>query len=358
MKREYASFSLEWGGSVYSIPEQLDVLRTAVSKDAQGLTLINFLENWYGSDEPIRQNTSGSTGAPKEILIEKRQMQASAKRTNAFFSLDDKSVFLIALGMNYIAGKMQLVRAMEAEGHAIVQVPSSDPLSILDRAVSFAALIPAQLEMGMAHLDKVGKVLLGGVAPTAAQSKMFTETQRSEIWLGYGMTETCSHVALQRLTSIKEEVFVAMEGVRCTVNDRDELFIQDDHLDLEIRTTDRVELMDDQRFRWLGRSDQVINSGGRKVQPEQVERLLQPAFPFLIVVCGYKDVRWGEVPVLLYEIMPELDQKEMIEQAMAGLDPKDRPRRIFGIKKIPRTPNGKIDRKACSLELLMDINDG
>ena len=347
MKREHPSFSIEWAGTVFVIPEQLDALRTMASADAQSLALIKFLENWYGSDDPIRQSTSGSTGAPKEIRIEKRQMQASARRTNAFFSLDDKSVFLVALGMDYIAGKMQIVRAMEAEGYAIVQVPSSDPLSILDRAVSFAALIPAQLEMGMAHLDKVEKVLLGGVAPTAGQSKMFTETQHSEIWLGYGMTETCSHVALQRLTSNKEEVFVAMEGVRCSVNDLDELCIQDDRLDLDLRTTDRVELMDEKRFRWLGRSDQVINAGGRKVQPEQVERLLQPLFPFLIVVCGYKDDRWGEVPVLLYERMLEMDQNEMIERALAKLESKDRPQRIFAIKKMPRTQNGKIDRRAC-----------
>jgi O-succinylbenzoic acid--CoA ligase len=259
MKKEHPSFTIEWAGTVFAIPEQLDALRTAASVGAQGLALIKFLENWYGSDESIRQSTSGSTGPPKEILIEKRKMQASARRTNAFFSLDGKSIFLIALGVDYIAGKMQLVRAMEAEGHAIAQVPSSDPLSILDRAVSFATLIPAQLEMGMAHLDKVETVLLGGVAPTAVQSKIFSETPRSEIWLGYGMTETCSHVALQRLTSNKEEVFVAMEGVHCSVNDLDELCIQDDHLDLELRTADRVELMDERRFRWLGRSDQVIN---------------------------------------------------------------------------------------------------
>lgn len=347
MKREHSPFTMEWAGTVFAMPEQLDALRTAASTDAQGLALINFLENWYSSDEPIRQSTSGSTGPPKEILIEKRQMQASARRTNAFFSLDDKSVFLIALSMDYIAGKMQLVRAMEAQGHAIVQVPSTDPLSILDRTVSFAALIPAQLEMGMAQSDKVEKVLLGGVAPTAAQSKMFTETRHSEIWLGYGMTETCSHVALQRLTSKKEEVFVAMEGVRFSMNDLDELCIQDDRLDLELRTTDRVELMDQRRFRWLGRSDQVINAGGRKVQPEQVERLLQPLFPFLIVVCGYKDDRWSEVPVLIYERMPEMDQNEMIERALAKLESKDRPQRIFGIKTMPRTLNGKIDRKAC-----------
>jgi len=347
MKRGGSSFTIEWAGTIFSIPEQLDALRTMASAEPQGLALFKFLEHWYGSDEPISQSTSGSTGPPKEILIEKCQMQASARRTNAFFSLDGKSVFLIALGMDYIAGKMQLVRAMEAEGHAIVQVPSSDPLSILDRTVSFAALIPAQLEMGMAHLDKVGKVLLGGVAPAAAQSKVFSETRHSEIWLGYGMTESCSHVALQRLTSNNEEVFVAMEGVRFSVNDLDELCIHDDHLDLELHTTDRVELMDERRFRWLGRSDQVINAGGRKVQPEQVERLLQPLFLFLIVVCGYKDDRWGEVPVLLYERMPEMDQNEMIERALAKLESKDRPRRIFGIKTMPRTPNGKIDRTAC-----------
>ena len=347
MKAERPSFSLEWAGTVYSIPEQLDALRKAASLDAQGLALIKFLENWYGSDEPIRQRTSGSTAPPKEILIEKRQMQASARRTNVFFSLDRKSVFLIALGIDYIAGKMQLVRAMEAEGYAIVQAPSSDPLGTLDRAVSFAALIPAQLELGMAHLDKVEKVLLGGVAPTTAQWKIFSGRQQSEIWLGYGMTETCSHVALQQLKADQEAVFVAMEGVRCSVNDLDELCIKDDHLDLELQTTDRVELMDDQRFRWLGRSDQVINAGGRKVQPEQVERSLQPLFSFLLVVCGYLDDRWGEVPVLLYEAMPGLNQRELIEQAISRLDSKDRPRHIFSIQKIPRTPNGKIDRKAC-----------
>ena len=171
--------------------------------------------------------------------------------------------------------------------------------------------------------------------------------QQSEIWLGYGMTETCSHVALQQLKADQEAVFVAMEGVRCSVNDLDELCIKDDHLDLELQTTDRVELMDDQRFRWLGRSDQVINAGGRKVQPEQVERSLQPLFSFLLVVCGYLDDRWGEVPVLLYEAMPGLNQRELIEQAISRLDSKDRPRHIFSIQKIPRTPNGKIDRKAC-----------
>ena len=153
-------------------------MRKAASLDAQGLALIKFLENWYGSDEPIRQRTSGSTAPPKEILIEKRQMQASAKRTNVFFSLDRKSVFLIALGIDYIAGKMQLVRAMDRRA-AIVQVPL--PIRTLDRAVSFAALIPAQLSW--AHLDKVERSSSAGSSNNSAMEDLLEGSSSRSGWL-------------------------------------------------------------------------------------------------------------------------------------------------------------------------------
>jgi len=262
------------------------------SNDSWQNALYFFLKNWYDDSDFILAHTSGSTGTPKTIQLPKKSMENSARMTNNFFGLTEKSIGLLCLPASYIAGKMMLVRAMVGGFNLLTVVPSANPFKTTHTPIDFAAITPYQLFHAAASLQQkpVGKIIVGG-GPVNSKLEQLAETIPAELYETYGMTETCSHIALRRFNGTgKSDYFTVLEGVTIRVDERECLAIQAPHLlNEEIQTNDIVDLKGTRMFRWLGRADSTINSGGIKIHPEQLEKKLEGIIPSACFVASVPD---------------------------------------------------------------------
>ena len=236
-----------------------------------------FIKEWLTGEAVFRMTTSGSTGTPKTVSVLREQMIASAERTARAINLQKHSRALVCIDTKYIAGKMMVVRALTTGMYIMAVEPSANPLAKIpvDNCVQFTAFVPYQvtaiLESKHPHLlNNLDKVLIGG-APLSVSTRTNLARFQCECYETYGMTETVSHVALRLLnTKNKQQYFEALPGVRLSQDTRGCLVISTDDLGVPLVTNDVVELAGPGQFRWLGRFDGVINSGGVKVIPEKV----------------------------------------------------------------------------------------
>ena len=302
----------------------------------------------------INTRTSGTTGAPKALSISNRDLQASAELTRTTFGLQKGDRTLLCLPCEFIGGKMMVVRAMllGLDLHAI------DPrggvlrnLLVSDRFI-FAAMVPMQLHTALQHdaarvEDQFDMILLGG-GPVSESLIARTKGLRTRVVLGYGSTETVTHVALRELNGNNaSEEFVAIGGVSFAVDARGCLVILAPHLSVPERVTnDLVELLDARRFRWLGRQDHVILSGGRKIHPERLEAMTAGVVPYPHFFAALPDERLGQSVVLLVETGN--DHGKVPQDALHGLNgllyEHERPRRVIPLREFIRTGSGKIER--------------
>ena len=304
-----------------------------------------FLAEWTAPTPDITAHTSGSTGTPKEIRLSKADMRASAHATIEFFGLNSDSTLALPLSPDYIAGKMQIVRAFEAGCRIVTEKPSSQPLATFpyDRC-TLVPIVPSQLKgfLGSPVSRHTDNVIIGG-APLAPDQEKEIAALGISAFATYGMTETCSHVALRR---IGEETYRALPGMTFSTDDRGCLVIDSSTMSFgHLVTNDMVTLEGNTCFRWLGRYDNVINSGGVKIHPEEVERVLATLIPQGVTayVTARTSKRWGEEAVIVTDshtlganILERL--KEMLPQHTA-------PRDIIYLDKIPLTSSGKIIRQ-------------
>lgn len=305
-------------------------------------SLEQFKREWENGKDYIVSHTSGSTGAPKEIHLPKADMLSSARATNKFFGIDAGSVLALPLSMDYIAGKMMAVRAFAA-GCRLEILPVSNSVKVAGR-MDLLSVVPTQLESLLADSgsrENVRNLLIGGAPMTADMER---EVVRSGIsaWLGFGMTETCSHIALRRVGG--DGVFGAMPDVEFSVDEDSCLQIKSPRFSWqELTTRDVVELVDPTHFRWLGRADNVVNSGGIKLHPEEIESRLVLALPSIpsFYLRGEPDDALGSKLVMVAENPPEnlLDELRQVIP-----DHKILPKRIIAVERLPRTANGKIKR--------------
>lgn len=311
--------------------------------------LDNFYEQWTSPQPFIDAHTSGSTGTPKAIRLLKADMRASARATNAFFSINRNSLLASPLSIDYIAGKMMSVRALEA-GCRFVQLPvcSSINLDSVDGHIDLLPVVPPQIDSLLTHPEYAAKavnILIGGAAPMPDQCRALVQAGYNA-YISYGMTETCSHVALARADD-PERIYTAMPGISFETDDKGRLRIIAPHYSFGVlNTTDIAELLSPQTFRWLGRADSVINSGGIKMYAEELERLYAPALEGRsYFVRGDNDSRWGQAVTLVFEGRAE--EEAGIAKAVNAIVPdhRQRPKRIVAITAIERTPNGKIKRR-------------
>jgi O-succinylbenzoic acid--CoA ligase len=122
--------------------------------------------------------------------------------------------------------------------------------------------------------------------------------------------------------------------------------------DAPIVTNDIVELRDDATFRVIGRVDNIINTGGIKVQAEEVEDTLQPYLKGNYAISSVPHTKLGEAVVL---IVDNIDDKYQAEEYVNKILPRyQQPLYIINVESIPMTGNGKIDRK--SLKKLAELN--
>jgi len=366
-------------GTSYSHQHLRDGCAPAYVSDYER-SVLQFCQQWLAGQETFTLQTSGSTGQPKTIQLTRAQMVTSAHWTGQALGLQPGDRALVCLSVAYIAGMMMLVRGFELGLHVTVIDPVSRPLAPFPPTAhfDFTAMVPLQLHetlQGTPHegaiLDNMKGVLIGG-APISLALEEHSQRVQAPLYHTYGMTETVSHVALRRFNGPqRSDYFIPFDEVRLGLDARGCLTITSALTRGEtLQTNDLVELRADGAFRWLGRIDNVINSGGVKVHIEKVERVLEA---WLLHHCGgvYADRRFfvgalaharlGHAVVAVIEGEPA-DEAATGARALEtvlrtavqpALTPYEVPRQVFFVPQLLETPTGKIDRRA-NLQRLAD----
>lgn len=341
---------------------------------AQGLSLPNppflqdlflFLADWFDESPTLNVQTSGSTGTPKMIAVRKEQMMQSARLTCEALRLGEGDSALLCMPLQYIAGKMVVVRALVAGLNLVLRTPSGHPLAEVDVPLRFAAMVPLQVYNTLQvpeereRLCRTAILIIGG---GAIDSQLEAEIARlpGEVYATYGMTETLSHIALRRLNGVQASShYRPFSSVKLSLSAEETLVIEAPLVcDETLTTNDVAKIYEDGTFVILGRKDNAINTGGVKVQIEQVEEKLRPLIPTPFAVTAVTDVRLGEAIVLLVERTPLLEQ---IKDRMSGLLSKyECPKRVVEVEQIPLTETGKVGRATCkalATQLIMNIDN-
>lgn len=303
-----------------------------------------FLEEWFSDSRTVKVQTSGSTGTPKVFEIEKKRMIHSAKMTCNFLGLQEGDTAFLCLPVEYISGKMMIVRSLERKLKLMISEPSLKPLEKLHSETDFCAMTPLQVENSLDKIHLIKNLIIGGAAVSESLKKRISGFT-THIYETYGMSETLSHIALKPITPQPEEYFTVFEDVSISTDERGCLKIFAHDLNVEVlQTNDLVEIKNERQFRFLGRVDNVINSGGAKIFPEQLEALVKKEIPNEAVFLGVKDESLGQKLILIIE---GEESEDLIKKVLETQFEKNfhRPKKIIFVKEIPRTPNGKVNRR-------------
>lgn len=296
-----------------------------------------FLLDWFDESPDISLQTSGTTGKPKSIVVAKQAMVNSALATGNFFDLQPKDKALCCLPVNFIAGKMMLVRAFVLGLDMDFEEPTAHPLKNLRTEYDFVAMTPMQVENSISKLHLIKKLIIGGSKVNTVLESKLTEFS-TEIYETYASTETLTHIAARK---IGQETFRLLPDISISLDHRDCLVIDAPRIsDEKIVTNDIVELKSDTEFIWLGRFDNVVNSGGIKIFPEKIEPQLADKIPHRFFFGGISDPVLGEKLVLVIESKKyEIDVSIFDE-----LDKYEKPKEIYFVPSFIETPSGKIRR--------------
>ncbi len=314
-----------------------------------------FIDEWNSDTRHMAVTTSGSTGDPKTLLVEKERMRASARMTLRALGLKAGDTALLCMPLKYIAGKMVVVRALTGRLRLIVTAPSSRPFRTLTTSPTFAALTPMQAVESLEHahdaalMRGVRQLIIGGgaIPPTLeAELRHFPNA----VWSTYGMTETLSHIALRRLSGAEASLrYSPCQGVGVSLNGEGCLQINAPALcDEPLTTNDLAELHPDGTFTIVGRRDNVVCSGGIKLHIEKIEERLRAFIDIPFMLTSADDPRLGEALTLLY--VGGTDARQYVENACRNaLDPYEVPRHFLAVNALPLTETGKPARKRAKL---------
>ncbi|MNV19227.1 2-succinylbenzoate--CoA ligase [compost metagenome] len=305
------------------------------------------IDQWKNSDSSYQVKTSGSTGDPKLIPLSRAQLEASAKRSNAFFHLNENSRVFMCLSPQTIGGKMMLIRALVGNYAIDITEASGNPETQIQNNThySFISLVPYQikriLEETPEKLNQFDQILLGGMGLSNDLEKILS-TLKPSIYLGFGMTETVSHIALRKMGT---PIYEALDGVNLE-SENDCLLVSDSKLGIQqMKTNDLVKFHGPNRFEWLGRADFVINSGGIKIHPEALEQVVDSAISVPFIFGGMSHDSFGETCVLILEkALSETDFKHVQALVQEKFGKYAIPKQQI-IRPILKTENGKIRRK-------------
>ena len=351
------------------------------------MSLEEFLEEWNSDSPYVEVKTSGSTGEPKRMLVEKQRMRASARITCDFLGLKAGDTALLCMSLDYIAGKMMVVRAIERNLRLIVVEPSGHPLAeriyrewdlrsfrpLLaspNLGEELAAMVPMQVYNSLQvpeereRLKQIRHLIIGGGAIDEAMAEEL-KTFPNHVWSTYGMTETLSHIALRRLSGPEaSEWYTPFPSVGVSLNEERCLVIDAPEVCKERLVTNDIAELATQRgqslmcsvnsahegqspcvtnvpFKILGRKDNVICSGGIKIQAEEVERMLKAHLRVPYLISKRPDKKFGEVVVLL----TEGDVEEAKTVCEAVLPKFQRPKAYIHVSEIPLTETKKPARR-------------
>jgi o-succinylbenzoate---CoA ligase len=322
--------------------------------------VIDFCKKWLKGKEEFILKTSGSTGEPKPINLTRKQMIASAKLTGKTFGLVEGDKALVCLNVDYIAGIMMLVRGMELGLNLTIIEPSGNPLENLkNHQFGFLAFVPLQLqnllenEKNTEVLDISKAIIVGGAAINEVLENNI-QRLKAPVYSTYGMTETVSHIAIKRLNGgEKNGNFHVLEGVRIGIDERNCLnIIAEASNNVLVQTNDIVEIIKEKEFKLIGRFDNIINSGGVKIQLEKVEKLIENEVKILnpkrYFAFGIPDEKLGQKLVLFVEgeeVNNEI-KNAFFNNIQPVLSKYEVPKAIYFVEKFIETPTGKIDKKA------------
>lgn len=315
------------------------------------MTLEEFTREWNNPSPRLLVHTSGSTGRPKPIWVEKKRMEASALTTCRFLGLKEGDTALLCMPLDYIAGKMMVVRSIVAHLRLISVLPSGHPMGSLTESPTLAAMVPMQVYNTLASprerelLKQTRHLLIGG---GAIDDKMEAELKKfpHAVWCTYGMTETLSHIALRRINGPEaSQWYTPLDHVEVGTNSEGSLIINaPDVCTSPLVTNDIAEIAPDgKRFRIKGRKDNVVCSGGIKIQIEEVERRLIPHISEPFMITKRPDEKFGEAIVMLTESRDINKIKDICDGVLPAYW---LPKAYIHTDQLPITPTGKPARKA------------
>ena len=298
----------------------------------------NFLLEWFDDNSYIDMQTSGSTGVPKTVRISKNAMVESAIATGDFFDIHPGQKVLQCLPVKYIAGKLMFIRAFILGLEMDFVAPTSTPLYKNDTDYDFVAMVPLQAKNSLKELKRVKKMIIGGAMISKSLEQQLKKLP-TKVYETYGMTETITHIAAKE---IGEKSFTVLPNVTISYDDKNCLVIRAPRISDEvIITNDLVELVNENQFVFLGRYDNIVNSGGIKLIPEQIEKKLAGKIDGRYIVAGKKDEKLGEKLILIVEG----EQRDISKEIYSDLDKYEKPKEVYFISKFKETENGKIMRK-------------
>ena len=323
------------------------------------MTLEDFFSEWNNDSDRVLVHTSGSTGKPKPMMVEKKRMLNSARITCDFLGLKPGDSALLCMSLDYIAGKMVVVRSIERHLHLISVSPSGHPLKDINEEITFAAMVPMQVYNTLQvpeereRLTHIRHLIIGGGAIDASLEKELQALPGNiAIWSTYGMTETLSHIALRRINGAEasewyqpfDSVKISQTEEGCLVIDAPqvcaETLVTNDIVEIESYIYNNVEKL---RFRIKGRKDNVICSGGIKIQIEEVEEFLKPHLEKPFMLAKKKDEKFGEIAVLLSEDK-EIKTVEATVRRLLSDHKYWIPREFLHVDHLPLTETGKPKR--------------
>lgn len=313
-----------------------------------------FLNEWFDASPVITVHTSGSTGVPKELVVRKDRMMQSARLTCEFLNLQAGDTALLCMNLRYIGAMMMVVRSLVAGLNLVVRPASGHPLSDVEVPLKFAAMVPLQVyntlrvpaeRKRLEHTDIL--IIGGGAVDDSLEAEL--KTIPIAAYSTYGMTETLSHIALRRLNGeAASKCYYPFPSVELSLSAENTLIVKAPLIcDDVLQTNDIACLCSDGGFTIAGRKDNVINSGGIKIQAEEMENRLQPFIPVPFAVTAVPDPCLGQTLTLLIAGKPDI--KELENKLQAVLETYYRPKHIFITELIPQTENGKIDRTGCRI---------
>lgn len=329
------NFSSHWEDDLKALPDE------DWSKD------INDTVSTWMNDKvsTLSMNTSGSSGPPKLIKHPKKHIQNSAERTITFFKLDKSSTLLSSLPAKYVGGKMMIIRAIEAKCTILVSKPTSNPLLYhFTQGINLAAFTPLQMHeiindsTSTHQLSKIQNTIIGG-APLAENSLQKLKGIKTNIYETFGMTETVSHIALKQVCPYREIAFKTLPGISISSNSEQCLVISLEN-DIQIVTNDVVNIINENSFEWISRKDDIINTGGIKVQIKALENKLSKFFDFPFFISKQKDEKFGDLICLA---TLEVNEKKLISFNFKANIPKyEAPKKIIFIDNFLYTETNKL----------------
>ncbi|WP_185851374.1 AMP-binding protein [Blattabacterium cuenoti] len=319
-------------------------------------SILSFLKNWYDCNPVLIGFTSGTTGIPKKIFLRKKYMVECAKATVDFLDLKKNKIKgLLCLSLDYIAAKMFLVRSLIFKWNVYCIPPSSNPLKNIEESFDISSMVPIQVYSSLTKLkiEKI-KILLIGGGPVSIDLEKKLQNISTVCYSTYGMTETLGHIALKKINGLdKSNCYQAFKDISISIDKRNCLKIFSPYcMDSFIQTNDIVHIISKHKFNWIGRYDNIINSGGIKVFPELIEKDLFPLIPYYkrFFVSSIPDKKLGERIVLVIESFPFSIQ--IPKYLFIGKKKFFKPKHIFFVKKFSENSFDKFDRKKIINELI------